>query len=312
MNKGNSKRKSLLQALVESLVADRRRIAADWRILLHQRRATREIPEDQRRWKKAWETPWDARCWLISNGDWEILKPLEECDSLFVLGKGVPLQDPTPPSAIDVLIEANPAATLSHITALHFHGLTEDMPGPIHLSAPNTKGPVAPCGVAEEDLAELGPNGITCRRLKSVFNTEVVWHRLQSNRMVGVKEYFRAGSHFRAMTPERALLEGLMSPEACGGLSGVFKAWFEAMDTLDLAHLIECVEAIDSAVLRQRAGYLMERYDLHNEAFDRWAAAAKPGGSAKLDPHAPFGSITQVDQRWKLSINTNLLLERSQ
>jgi len=312
MKYGHSKRKSLLQALVESLVADHRRIAADWRILLLQRRATREIPEDQRRWKKAWETPWDARCWLVSNGDWEMLKPLDECDSLFVLGKAVTLQDPTPPSAIDVLIEANPAATLSHITALHFHGLTEDMPGPIHLSVPNAKGPVAPRGLSEEDLTELGPNGITCRRLKSVFNTEVIWHRLQINRMVGVKDYFRAGSHIRAMTPERALLEGLLSPESCGGLSGVFKSWAGAMDTIDLAHVIECVEAIDSAVLRQRVGYLLERCGIHNPAFELWAAGAKPGGSAKMDPNAPFGSITQVDPRWKLSINTDLLLEGNQ
>ena len=82
-----------------------------------------------------------------------------------------------------------------------------------------------------------------------------------------------------------------------------------AMDTLDLEHLIECAEAIGSVVLRQRAGFLLERGGLRHGTLDRWAIEGNSGGSSKLDPHAPFGSITQVDERWKISINTNLVNE---
>lgn len=311
MNSMHSKQKTLLQAIVDGMIANRRRIAADWRILLIQRQATREIAADRRRWRKAWESPWEARSWILGNSDWEILRPLEECDSLFALGTGALLPGQAPLSAIDVLVEANPAATLSHITALHFHGLTEDMPGPIHLSAPIDRPTQATlcCGVSEEEWEELGHNAITYRKPTSIYGAEVVWHRIRNNRLIGIRDYLRSGSSVRAMTPERVLLEGLMSPEWCGGLSGVFKSWAMALDTIDLKHLIECAEAIGSAVLRQRAGFLLERGGVHHSTLDRWATEARGGGSAKLDPHAPFGSITQVDERWKISINTNLVTE---
>lgn len=310
MDSTKHKKKTIQGVVVEQLLRERRRVAADWRIFLLVKRATRDTPANERRWEKAWDELWRVKQWVQQRVERTTLGPLAECEDLFVLGEAVSSQLSGAPTAIEILMEANPTAALSHFSAMHFHGLTEEMPAPIHLATPYGRpGKIVPHGFSPEDIAEFGDGWIVCRRLESVFQHQVIWHRLRQNRMVGLKAYVRAGSHYMAMSPERVLLEGLMTPEDCGGLVSVFKAWANAVDTLDLEHLIECAEQIGSAVLRQRAGYLLERHGLRHKNLDRWADMAKPGGTSKLDPHAPFGGFLDFDERWKLAINTKVLLK---
>jgi predicted transcriptional regulator of viral defense system len=113
----------------------------------------------------------------------------------------------------------------------------------------------------------------------------------------------------RVTTPERTLLDGLMHPEWCGGLQKVLRAWVDCRDTLNVPALVEFVELMDKALLRQRAGYVLESLGLAHPALDAWAAAAKRGGSSRLSGSEPFSP--EFSERWKISLNapTDVLRE---
>ncbi len=126
------------------------------------------------------------------------------------------------------------------------------------------------------------------------------WHRL-ARIFVGAALYQPRGYPVRVTTPERTLLDGLLNPEWCGGFVQVLKAWAQARDILDVAEIVDLVERFNIAILRQRAGFVLEELGLTHPRIEQWPALAKRGGSSKLLGGLPFSPT--FSERWKLSIN---------
>jgi predicted transcriptional regulator of viral defense system len=124
---------------------------------------------------------------------------------------------------------------------------------------------------------------------------------VKSDRFFGVALYRPQHDPVRVTTPERTLLDGLLHPELCGGLQTVLSAWRQARDLLDLDTVVTLVDRFDVAILRQRAGFVLDELGLDHPAAAAWPALARRGGSSKLlgsEPYAPTYS-----ERWSLSIN---------
>jgi predicted transcriptional regulator of viral defense system len=295
-------RKQLAQVLLEAMAKEHRRVLSDWRAMLVIRRATRELPEDQRRWTSMPENRFAARrqLWLLCQRGY--FEPLKTFSYLYVQSQEIP-QDA--PNTYEILMEANPSSALAYINAMHFHGLTNDLPKVIHLAVPIQRHPgELPLSTTEEDWEGLHSAQITYHFPKIVLGTKVLWHKLRTNRVIGIRTYSQNGPPIRATSPERTLLDGLLDPDWCGGFGNVLQAWEMAADSLDLDHLIECVELLQILVLRQRVGFLLEHFNRAHPILDLWASNAKQGGSNKLDPSAPFSPFKAYSERWKLPINT--------
>jgi predicted transcriptional regulator of viral defense system len=291
-------RTSIAGALQEQLAAENRRVLSDWRAVVLLRKASAEIPRDARRWETPPQDVLDVRPILKRLSRIGELIPIAEFPSIYRVN--APYARAGAVEEEEVLMELHPYASLSHISALSFHQMTEQLSQDIHVSIPDAgSGGFWPIGTKPEDW-----QGITIARGRvadSVFGRRVHWHRLVRKRILGTSIFDYRGYPVRVTTPERTLLDGLLRPDWSGGFANVLQAWARYRDLIEVKALVECVDQLDVGVLRQRTGFLMEEFGLTHPALATWVTQAQRGGSSKLNGGAKFSS--QFNERWQLSIN---------
>jgi predicted transcriptional regulator of viral defense system len=164
---------------------------------------------------------------------------------LYALSSSVP--GVTPAHEFEVAMAlVNPAA-ISHWSALHHHGLTEQAPRKIfvltttEVSVPrmrsaNAKGTRGgfPVGDTLYQFVQVKP--------KRYFGTEKVW----------IDE-----ARVTFTDPERTLLDGLSMPQYCGDFAEVLHAFEVRGDELDVQRIIEYACRLDTATAK-RLGWVLE------------------------------------------------------
>jgi predicted transcriptional regulator of viral defense system len=292
---------SISRALEERLAAENRRILSEWRAVVLLHRASREIPESERRWERTPRSLEEIRpilARLCQSGE---LNSLEQFPTLYIVT--APYARSQAVDEEEILMELHPYAALSHASALAFHQMTEQLPKEIHASIPSDgASSLLPIGTRESDWA--GAALVRSHIPDAILDRPVHWHRLVSQRIFGTAEYDNRGYPVRVTTPERTLLDGLVHPEWCGGFSNVLKSWAAYRDLADVETIVQYVDQYGMAILRQRAGFLLEQLHLSHPALERWTTLARRGGSSKLNGGAPFAS--SYSGRWQLSINAPL------
>jgi predicted transcriptional regulator of viral defense system len=292
---------SISRALEERLAADNRRILSEWRAVVLLRRASREIPESSRRWARTPQNPEEIRPILTRLCQSGELTPVEQFPSLYLVT--APYARSQPVDDVEILMELQPYSALSHASALAFHQMTEELPKEIHLAIPSERScGLLPVGTEESDWGSSSL--VQGHKADAIEGRPVHWHRLVSKRIFGMAEYVDRGFPVRVTTPERTLLDGLVHPEWCGGFSNVLKSWAAYRDLANVDMIVQYVEQFSIAVLRQRAGFLLEQLQLSHPALARWTALARRGGSSKLNGGAAFAP--KYSERWQLSINAPL------
>jgi predicted transcriptional regulator of viral defense system len=284
--------------MLEGLATEGRRILSDWRGLLLVRQATFRLPPSQRRWAKLPVTTQDLA---------PIFRQMRARGEITPISGVRALYEVTVPYARlgfvderEALFELNPYCVLSHASALVFHGLTEQLPKQITATMSRDKtGDLLPLDTEPSDWegVALPP----ARTPTTALGTPLVWIRTMPARFFGFSSYQPAGFSIRVTTLERTLIDALQMPEACGGIDNVLMAWGFAKENLDLNRLIGYVDRLDIALLKQRAGFLLEELGLSHERFEIWSRHSHRGGSSKLDGAAPFAP--QFSERWNLSLN---------
>jgi len=200
----------------------------------------------------------------------------------------------------EVLFELHPYAVLSHLSALVFHGLTEEQPKGMTVTvSADVSGGLLPIGSSPLDWEGVPrPQGI---RAPKILGRPVEWLKAKPERFFGFAEYQPLGFPVRCTTPERTLIDGLQNPNLSGGIANILCAWVLARDMIDLDALTHQVERYGVAVLRQRVGYVLEQIGLSHPKLDRWRHSSHRGGSSRLVASEPFAST--FDERWNLSLN---------
>jgi predicted transcriptional regulator of viral defense system len=200
----------------------------------------------------------------------------------------------------EILTEVHPYAALSHISALAFHGQTDELPAQIVATAPTSEAAgMCPLGTTAQDW--IGLDLVTGRRVKVIRGRRVHWVNVKPERYFGIGQYQPSGYTILVTTPERTLIDGLQAPQLSGGLDNVLEAWAIARDTLKVNEIVQLVDRFDINLLRQRVGFLLETLGISHQALDRWQALAGRGGSSKLLASAPYSN--DFSERWNLSIN---------
>ena len=185
---------------------------------------------------------------------------------------------------------------ISHLSAMQRWGLTDRIPETLMLTRPDR--------TTVRQLLKAAEKGE-----RTPFPAVNVGHpALVRNRPVKVREARHAGANVRnpagferISTIGQTFLDMLDQPALCGGMAHVLAVWREhAADWSDA--IVEAVDGSPTAIVRCRAGYILEELlGIVDVRIDNWKTAAQRGGSRKLDPAMPFSP--QFSEVWMLSLN---------
>jgi predicted transcriptional regulator of viral defense system len=285
-------------AILDRLAQEHRHVLSDWRALILLRRATIEISPEQRRWSNLPVHPSELSALFRQMQTRGEIAPSKDSSHLYEVT--VPYANLGLIDDREILFELNPFAILSHLTALTIHGLTDDLPKRMFVSIP-TKVPdlSLPIGTRADDWREVAlPPG---RTPDSILGRKVVWTRVQPERCFGYIERAPFGYPIRLTSLERTLIDATQTPELSGGVENVLRAWVRARNNIDVVSLLELVEQMNIAVLRQRVGYILESLQITHAILESWQEHAHRGGSSRLVGSRPFSST--FDERWNISLN---------
>jgi predicted transcriptional regulator of viral defense system len=286
------------QALLEQLADQHRRVVSEWRALILFRRATFDLAPSERRWSQLPREPSDLYPFFRQMQRRGELAPIRGHDRLYEVT--VPYARGGHVEEDEVLMEVHPYAALSHLSALVFHGLTDELPkGIIMTVSLDGRGDLLPIGTEPRDWEGLPL--VRGQMPARILNRPVTWRQVKPERFFGLGVNAPRGYPVRVTTPERTLLDALQAPELSGGMENVLRAWALARDTLDLDVLIHFVDRFDIALLRQRAGFILEELGLSHPRMGEWQGMARRGGSSKLLASAPYAP--HYSERWNLSLN---------
>jgi predicted transcriptional regulator of viral defense system len=291
-------KKTASWSILNQLAAQNRRILSDWRAVILLRRATDLIPPKERRWTSAPTSTTDLYPTLSNMERRGEIRRLQDLRGIYEIT--VPYARSGLIQEDEILMEVHPYAALSHRSALVFHGLTNDLPKDITAIMPaSSRVGLLPPGTEPLDWEAFAI--VPGRVVPTILDRPVHWMRVAPARYFGLREYAPQGYPVRVTTPERTLLDALQRPDLSGGIENVFRAWARARDLLDLDGLIADVDRLEIALLRQRAGYILEELGLSHPALESWRQTARRGGSNKLVGTEPYSST--YSERWSLSLN---------
>lgn len=289
------------QAILSQLAEEHRVVLSGWRAVILMRRATFSIPASDRRWSELPAHVEDLSPLIAQmRRRGEIRKILSHP----VLHRvTVPYAQQGSVDEREAFFEIHPYATLSHLSALTFHGLTTEFPNRLTatVSADRTGGLLPP---------QTGPGdweGVFLpapAKPSQILGMPVTWKTLRPEAYFGFAEYQPLGFTVRYTSIERTLLDGLTSPDLSGGIGTVLGAWGMARDVINLDVLIHQAERLDIALLRQRVGFILDQLQLTHPELEAWRQRSKRGGSSKLVSSQPYSP--NYDERWNLSINASI------
>jgi predicted transcriptional regulator of viral defense system len=292
---------SAAAALIRALAEEHRRVLSEWRALILLRRATLSLGRDERRWSSLPHDIQDIRPTLRAMRRRGDIEPIPKLDGLYIVT--VPYARNGPIDEHEILMELQPYATVSHLSAMVFHGLTNELPKSITATAPaRGTSDELPIGTLPTDWE--GISVVRGRTPAAIMGHPIQVRGVGLERYFGFRLYAPHGVPVRVTTPERTVLDGLDEPVLCGGIENVLLAWTRAVDILDLETLIAYADRFNIGVLKQRVGFIVDELGLAHPALERWQAAAQRGGTSKLLASAPYAP--EFSERWNLSINTSI------
>ena len=289
-------------SILGALADQQRHVLSQWRAFVILRRATFDTPRSDRRWDRLPDTPQDLRPLLRTMQARGEISQIPGLSGLFEVT--VPFARTGPLDEQEILLEANPFAVISHFSALAFHGLTVQQPTFLTATVPRSR----PSDLLPIDTDPSDWEGLSLpsarRRPETVLRIPVRWSTIDPVRFHGFLAYQPHGARIRVTVPERTLVDALQSPDLSGGVANVLRAWAIGVPMADLDSLTDQVERYDIQVLRQRAGFILDRLGFRHPALDRWQRNAHRGGSSRLVGSEPFAP--SFDERWNLSINASI------
>jgi len=180
----------------------------------------------------------------------------------------------------------NPAA-ISHWSALHYHGLTEQISRKVFVltttdvSVPRVRGP---------KRKERG---------YPIADTLYQFIQVKPERFFGTVNVWIGEAWVTITDPERTLLDGLSKPQYCGDFGEVLHAFAVMGRHLNLERIIDYARKLDAATCR-RLGWVLEEQGVDSGCLE--ALAPLPiKGYRKLDPTGPRKG--PYNRRWMIQEN---------
>jgi len=225
---------------------------------------------------------WEALYHLHNNG-WIV--PLRR--GLYALSSLVP--GVTPAHEFEIAMALVVPAAISHWSALHYHGLSEQTPRKVFVlttteaSVPRIRG--------AKGLKPLGGYPVG----------DMVYQFIQvkPERYFGTEKVWVGEGRVTITDPERTLLDGLSMPQYCGDFAEVLHAFEARGSELNLERIIDYALKLDAATAK-RLGWVLEAQGVNPSDLERLATLPIKG-YRKLDPTGPRKG--HCNSRWMIQEN---------
>ena len=196
-------------------------------------------------------------------------------------------------------------SAISHWSALHHHGLTEQVPRQVTASTP--KKVVTPSMRAHSTRSQSRPRGEGAsgreagRHTWEINRVNYEYYTVASDRFFGIEEVW-VDEHFRVpiYDRERSLLDGFAAPRLFGGLSEALGILEEHAGDLDLEKLVRYALRYGKASVAKRLGWALDRTGAPRRVTAPLAKLPMDGVRV-LDPTRPREG--KYDDRWMVQEN---------
>jgi predicted transcriptional regulator of viral defense system len=206
---------------------------------------------------------------------------------LYAVSSSIPGVSPAHEFEIAMAL-ADPAA-VSHWSAMHHHGLTEQAPRKVFVltttetSVPRVRGA----------KAKKVRNGC------AIGETTYQFIQVKPERFFGTEKAWFGEARVTITDPERTLLDGLSMPQYCGDFAEVLHAFRVRSTGLNVERIIEYALKLDAATVK-RLGWVLESQGVEPAKLERLAALPIKG-YRKLDPTGPRKG--PCSRRWMIQEN---------
>jgi len=206
---------------------------------------------------------------------------------LYALSSSVP--GATPAHEFEIAMALVDPAAISHWTALHHHGLSEQAPRKVFvLTTTKTAIPRARGTKARQARGGYPAGGMVYQFIQ-----------VKQERFFGVHKMWIGEARVTITDPERTLLDGLSMPQYCGDFAEVLHAFSVRIPTLDFEKIIEYALNLDAATVK-RLGWVLEHQGVDPLKLDR-LETHPINGYRRLDPTGPLSG--PKSRRWKIQEN---------
>jgi predicted transcriptional regulator of viral defense system len=194
-------------------------------------------------------------------------------------------------------------SAISHWSALHHHGLTEQVPRQVTASTPKkVVTPSMRTGQSQNLEVEDRPAGRrAARHTWQINGVEYEYYTITSGRFFGIEEIW-VDEHFRVpiYDKERSFLDCFAAPRHFGGLGEALGILEEHAGELDLEKLTQYALRYGKASVAKRLGWALDRAGAPRRVTAPLAKLPMDG-MRLLDPTRPRGG--RFDERWMVQEN---------
>ena len=180
-------------------------------------------------------------------------------------------------------------AMISHWSALHHHGLTEQVPRDVFVLT--TKGTWIP---RPSEGKQRSPSGSY-----TVGDTTYRFVQVKRDRFFGAETVWVGDARVSVTDLERTLLDGLSMPQHCGDFAEVIHAFQVARDRLDSGRISGYAVSLGVTTVK-RLGWVLEAQGVASPELERLASLPIKG-YRKLDPTGPRRG--PCNRRWMVQEN---------
>lgn len=196
----------------------------------------------------------------------------------------------TPVHEFEIAMALVQPSAISHWSALHFHGMTEQIPQRVYITTTQAV-PISRAVKARNKSQRSFSrevNGILYEFIK-----------IKQERFFGIKDFWVGEVKVTITDPERTLIDGLISPKYFGGWAEIYSAFESHISSLDLARMIDYSLRLD-AVIAKRLGWIMEKVGVENSILQKLEAVLIKGYRV-LDSTGPRKG--HCNKRWMIQEN---------
>lgn len=204
---------------------------------------------------------------------------------LYSLASSVP--GVSPAHEFEIAMSLVHPAAVSHWSALHHHGMTEQIPREVFVLT--TTGASIPRAGRKQGSAQA----------YAIENVIYRFVQVKPENYFGIEEVWVNEARVKMTDPERTLLDGLLAPEYCGGFAEVMHIFETKIDKFDSEKLVHYALRLDAATAK-RTGWLLEQFGIGEKKL-RPLLAVPIKGYRVLDPSGPRRGHCNL--RWMIQEN---------
>lgn len=206
---------------------------------------------------------------------------------LYALSSTVP--GVTPAHEFEIAMALVGPATISHWSALHYHGLTEQAPRKVFV-------------LTTTDASVPRVRSTMVRRIRNGYPVgDIVYQFVQvkPERYFGIEKVWIGEARVAITDPERTLLDGLSMPHYCGDFAEVLHAFRVRGEKLEVEKIIRYACRLDTATAK-RLGWVLESQGVDPASLEPLLGLIIKG-YRKLDPTGPRKG--PCNSRWMIQEN---------